>query len=181
MKSINTIVTIGALAMLTGCASEPTVSLLQPVGPAPAGPKAAVAQGSLEVYSAPQQEPMGVNTTDWWSDYNLNRSLISYGLAHTDYVILTRDGKDFQYVRNAKDPADPTPARVSLAPGRYEVKAEAERPDGTLVNVIIPIVIKPGKTTVVHLAGNWKPKGQFANNQVVRLPDGQIAGWLAAR
>ncbi len=53
-------------------------------------------------------------------------------------------------------------------------------PNGNTTRVLLTVQIEPGKTTVVHLSGIWQPKRPYLNKQVVRLPDGQIAGWLAA-
>jgi hypothetical protein len=45
---------------------------------------------------------------------------------------------------------------------------------------MLPVLIEFGRTTVAHLSDNWQPKAHFTEADVVRLPDGQIAGWLAA-
>lgn len=180
MKCIDSIVTVSALVWLAGCASAPTVTLREPVGPTPAGQAKAAGQGSLKVYSARQIETSSANDTEWQRDYDFGSRPVPYGLAHTDYTLLTQDGRILQYVRNARNPADPNPALVTLPPGHYKVEADAESYRGETVRMVIPTVIEPGKTTVVHLSGNWKPPGDFANAEVVRLPDGQIAGWLAA-
>jgi hypothetical protein len=180
MKYTNSIAVVGALALLTGCASAPNVAILEPVGPAPASQTKVLGQGALQVYSARQQEPIQANDMEWQWDYNQGNNGFTYGLAHTDYVILTQDGKPLHYVRNARNPADPDPALVTLPPGRYEVQAEAEESGPKMANVVIPVLVEPGKTTVVHLSGNWEPQRQFGDADVVRLPDGQIAGWLAA-
>jgi len=181
MKCIDSIVALGAVLLLAGCASTRTVAVVEPVGPAPASSTKPMAQGSLQVYSAREKEPVAVGDMEWEWDYNLANSPFTYGLAHTDYAILTQAGESFRYVRNAHNSADPTPAVVTLLPGRYEIKAQAEGHSGELANVIIPVAVEPGKLTVVHLSGNWKPDQQFSNDDVVRLPDGQIAGWLARR
>ena len=180
MKYTRSIVTVTALVWLAGCASAPPIAVVKPVGPAPASPQLAQSQGSLQVYSARQKEPLDTSFTDWEWDYNLQRNLLIYSLAHTDYIIRTQDGNPFQYVRNALNPTDPTPTLVTLPPGHYTVEAEAEGHDGQTVNVMIPAVVEPGKATLVHLSGNWQPRRHFTDADVVRLPDGQIAGWLAA-
>jgi hypothetical protein len=180
MKCIDSIVLVGALVWLTGCASAPTVAVFDPVGPAPASQVKSLDQGSLQVYSARQCEPIGTRDMEWRWDYNLGRNPFEVDLAHTDYFILTQDGKPIQYVRNAHNPADPMPTVVALPPGRYKVEALAEEHYREAVNLVIQVVVEPGKTTVVHLSGNWKPRRHFTNADVVRLPDGEIAGWLAA-
>jgi hypothetical protein len=180
MKYLHSIAIVSALVWIAGCASAPTIAIVEPVGPAPASQTTALSQGSLQVYSARQKEPIDTSFTQWEWDYNLGRNSRIYGLAHTDYIILTQEGSTLQYVRNALNPTDPEPALVTLPPGHYKVEAEAEGHDGQTRKVVIPAVVEPGKTTVVHLSGNWQPRRHFADADVVRLPDGQIAGWLAA-
>ena len=82
-------------------------------------------------------------------------------------------------MRNATNLADPAPALVSLPPGRYKVQAEGEEADGQIVTVLLPVLIEPGRTTVAHLSDHWKPKAHYTEADVVQLPDGGIAGWLA--
>ena len=174
MKCMALLITIGALVWFAGCATAPTVAVLEPVGPAPAGHAKVLDHGFLQVYSA--RQPFYANDMDWVWECNS----FKYELAHTDYMILTEDGKTVQSVRNSRNPADSMPALVALPPGRYQVEAQADEHCVAAVNLVIPVVVERGKTTVVHLSGNWKPEGHFANADVVRLPDGQIAGWLAA-
>jgi hypothetical protein len=46
----------------------------------------------------------------------------------------------------------------------------------------VPVVIKRGRTTVVYLESNIQPRvPKSAGTNVVRLPDGTIAGWAAAQ
>jgi hypothetical protein len=113
-------------------------------------------------------------------DYAFSRNAFAYGLAHTDYFLRAEDGRLLNYVRNATNPSDPKPALVWLPPGHYTVEAEAEETDGQTVSVVLPVLIEPGKATVAHLTGNWRPRAHFTDQDVVRVPDGQIAGWLAA-
>ena len=75
----------------------------------------ALGQGSLQVYSARQSEPIYASDTGW-RDSNLLGNPFDYDLAHTDYTILTQDGKTLQYVRNAHNAADPMPALVPVPP-----------------------------------------------------------------
>jgi hypothetical protein len=180
MKCIAPIAAAAGLMWLAGCASVPRVAVSKPVGPAPASQAKASGQGYLEVYSARLRENVRPDLTQWEWDYPLDRNAFNYGLAHTDYIIRTEDGVTFRYVRNATNPADPDPALVSLPPGRYKVQAEGEGTDGQIVTVLLPVLIEPGLTTVAHLSGNWEPGSQFTEADVVRLPDGHIAGWLAA-
>ena len=179
MKGINLMAAAGALFWLTGCASAPDFAIVRPVGPAPGSPAVASKQGYVVVYTARQQEPITANFTEWQREYNLGRYPVAYELAHTAYTIRREDGRIIEHVRNAKGPDDPQPKVVALPPGRYQVEAEAQEPNGQMVSVILPVVVEPGKTTVAHLADQWKPGTQFREADVVRLPDGQIAGWMA--
>jgi hypothetical protein len=94
-------------------------------------------------------------------------------------VASSGDGRLLKRVRNARDGNDREPTLVSLPPGRYEIQAEAEDYAGTL-EVRVPVIIQAGRTTAAHLSGGWRPQRQYTGNEVVRLPDGEIAGWLAA-
>jgi hypothetical protein len=181
MKYIAPITAAIGSMWLAGCASVPSVAVSKPVGPAPASQAKASGEGYLEVYSARLRETVRSDLKQWQWDYPLDRNAFTYGLAHTDYIVRTDDGLTFRYVRNATNPADPYPALVSLPPGRYKVQAEAEEADGGLVTVLLPVLIEPGRTTVAHLSGHWQPGSKFTEAEVVRLPDGQIAGWLAAQ
>ena len=182
MKCIISIAAASGLMWLAGCASAPRIAVSKPVGPAPSSQAMGSDQGCLQVYSARIKEDVRPDLTEWESDYwnyPFEKNAFTYGLAHTDYFIRTMDGHTLQYVRNATNPADPQPALVTLPPGRYTVQSEGEEADGRLVTVMLPVLIEPGRTTVAHLGGHWAPEAHFTDADVVRLPDGQIAGWLA--
>jgi len=179
MKNTHLIAAAGALVWLTGCASSPPVVVLTPVGPAPAGRAMTSHQGYLQVYSARFKEPVESNFLEWQPDYDFTAAPFFYDLAHSDYVIRKEDGSLLKNVRNARNLADPDPVLVTLPPGRYKIEAEAEEAGGRTVKVELPVLVEHGKTTVVHLSGNWRPRAHFTDADVVRLPDGQIAGWLA--
>jgi hypothetical protein len=89
------------------------------------------AEGYLSVYSA----------TDAFNDgdsvYNV----------HSSYQIYTADGKLFKSVENHMARSDELPELVSLAAGFYVV--EARSADNGYVRV--PVVIKPGRRTVVDV------------------------------
>jgi hypothetical protein len=173
------IIAASGLVWLAGCASTPNVAIREPVGPAPSGPEKASGQGYLEVYSARQKEPLAENLREWQWEYDMGDNALAYGLAHTSYIIRTENGSVLRYVPNSRNPTDSQPTVVTLPPGRYQVEAQAEEAGRQMVTVLLPVLIEPGKTTVAHLSGHWKPKVQFSDSDVVRLPDGQIAGWLA--
>jgi hypothetical protein len=95
--------------------------------------------------------------------------------AHTNYTIATPDDKVIEHVANATGSFASEPARVSLSSGEYHVRAQYDR--GGFV--IVPVVIEPGKTTVVDLDGEALPQGHRAPKDMVCLPDGHVVGWRA--
>ena len=115
--------------------------------------------------------------------------------AHTNYTIATPDDKVIQRVANATGSFASRPARVSLAPGEYHVRAQYE--GGRFVTV--RIVIEPGKTTVLDLEGEGSKQASATETtpatetppaiettpatesakQIIRLPNGNAVGWLA--
>ena len=103
-----------------------------------------------------------------------------YDPAHSDYTLLTATGSFIKEVRNARDELDPEPTVVPLPPGLYQIRADAEGPNGT-EEVRVPVLIQAGQTTRAHLMGDWKPRRHYEETDVVRLPDGEIAGWVARR
>jgi hypothetical protein len=180
MKYVNIIVSTGALIGLVGCASPVKVAVLEPVGPAPTGRLQGSSIGCLQVFSARQPAVIDLNMEEraWNSDFGKNE--FEYAQGHTAYTIYNEAGRLVKRVRNARNQDDPEPTLVPLPAGCYEIRAEAEARAGT-VAVSIPVVIRPGRITTAHLAGGWKPRGHYTDNEVVRLPDGAIAGWLATR
>ena len=103
--------------------------------------------------------------------------------AHTNYTIATPDDKVIQRIANATGSFASRPARVSLAPGEYHVRAQYE--GGRFVTV--RLVIEPGKTTVLDLesepskqasATETAPATETAK-EIIRLPNGKAIGWLA--
>jgi hypothetical protein len=115
--------------------------------------------------------------------------------AHTNYTIATPDDKVIQRVANATGSFASRPARVSLPPGEYHVRAQYE--GGRFVTV--RIVIEPGKTTVLVLEGEASKQASASKTtpasetapatettpatesakQIIRLPNGNTVGWLA--
>ena len=121
--------------------------------------------------------------------------------AHTNYTIATPDDKVIQRVANATGTFASRPARVSLPPGEYHVRAQYE--GGRFVTV--RIVIEPGKTTVLDLEGEASKQASAtkttsatettpatetapptdgtpttgAAKEIIRLPNGKPVGWLA--
>jgi len=152
------------LPFLSGCISNPTP--VSSVGPEPSAQASAHATGRLRVFSATQTRA-GENTS---ADYS------GYFYPHSSYEIKNNAGDTVKYVRNRAVYMDQSPDSVKLPPGRYNVVAES-----TWCGLVkVPVVIEAGKTTVVHLDANWNPPLKTASEKVVKLPDGEAAGWASA-
>jgi hypothetical protein len=163
---------------LIGCASNPRVTVLGPVGPAPVGRAGTTPEGCLQVYAARQKAHVDMNEAEFLQNNDFGKNDFRYRPAHSDYTIYTENGKFVEHIRNARDRNDSVPTLVTLPAGTYRIAAKAEI-NGSRMDVMLPVRIAPGQCTQVHLQGNWKPHRQFDNRDVVRLPDGQIAGWRA--
>ncbi len=177
MQYIKSALLSSALFWLVGCASAQKVAVLPPVGPAPGESPTAQKQGTLQVYSARECPPVNLNAQEffWNNDYGKNGFL--HYPAHTAYTILTSDGQIVQKVHNSTDLYDAQPTPVSLAPGFYKIRALAEDYGTVTENVEIPIEIKAGETTAVHLANDWQAPARSQNPNWVRMSNGQIIGW----
>jgi hypothetical protein len=66
---------------------------------------------------------------------------------HTGYRIYNSAGKAVKWVTNHDSSVDEVPEKVELAPGQYTIWAQSGK-DGF---VKVPVVIKLGQTTAVHL------------------------------
>lgn len=146
----------GIIPCLAGCISNPVA--LAPVGPDAISQALPGPQGYLEVFTATQ-------TVD--VDFE------SYFNPHMSYQINDAFGKSIKFVPNHTSAMDELPDQVTLAPGNYTIAAES-----TWCGLVeVPVVIQRGKTTVVHLDGNWWHPSHAATNQLVYLPNGQTVGW----
>ena len=178
MQYVNSLAIAAAAFCVAGCASAPKIALEQPLGPAPAQHPAASGNGALVVYSARVPAPMDLNSDEWISQMHPGWNSVNYEPAHTAYTIYAKDGQPVQTVANASNENDSFPSVVSLAPGAYRVEARAVDCHQNRITVILPVVIKPGETTVAHLDTPWRPP-VYADNDVARLPCGRIIGWSA--
>ena len=158
MKKRLIILGAAAVVALTGCATKQVSVAPAAVGPSPGGVAAATGDGQLEVYSAFSTRSAGIDPT--WRQ-------------HSSYYIYTASGQRLRYVTNEMGYYSTSPRLVNLPPGKYVVKAPAE---GALWTKV-PVVIKPGEITHVHLDGNWQPNAPVA--KVVMAPEGYPIGWRA--
>lgn len=142
---------------MAGCATRGPLVVQNPVGTGPAPP--ARGTGDLVVYSA---------------TYTPTLEEGEYPV-HTNYTIATPDDEVVKHVSNRAGPFQAYPATVVLSSGEYHVRAQYDR--GGFV--VVPVVIAPGKTTIVNLNGGGLPQGKDTANDFVRLPDGHVVGWRA--
>ena len=152
---------LSALPLLVSCALQPIA--LAPVGPHPAAGAQflpASGEGRLQVFTETDETEVDEDVPFY---------------PHRDYEIYTADGKRFRRVWNHQNREDGTPALVTLPAGEYLVKGAAE----LYGQVTVPVVVRPGQTTRVVLQPGWKPSGEVASSDLVRMPDGYPIGWRA--
>jgi hypothetical protein len=157
---------LGAGMMLCGCATNRNGMALDCVGPQPAPVTDAKADsGTLVVFSA-QLAGADFDTRD------------AYRPEYSNYKIYNANGELQQLVVNNSGNIFQEPASVKLAVGQYRVFARANG----YGNVTVPVMIKPGQTTVLHLEGGstWQRQAGFNPTNTVHLPGGEIVGWKAA-
>jgi hypothetical protein len=155
---------LAASALLSGCASDRHGLVLDAVGPLPAPLGAPSCNGTLVVFSAFEQGE-DLNAPD-------------YRRQHTNYRILSADGKAIQTVHNDSGTLAEGPKPVELPAGTYRVVARANG----YGEVTVPVVIRANQATTVHLEGgfSWPKRKDLATSDAVRLPDGEIVGWHTA-
>ena len=156
-------VLLAGLALVSGCLTGSGRFTSETVGPAPfAAGMTDSTNGTLLVYSAYKRN------ADFDSS-DPNRA------EHSDYKILTEDGRLLRRVHNITPTAlqDVTP--VELAPGKYQVVARANG----FGYLTVPVFIEKQRSTVLHLEGTgyWPDEAGFNDTNAVRLPDGLIIGW----
>jgi hypothetical protein len=156
MKDIILLLGAGLVSLLVGCASTPVA--LAPVGPNPVSVRSNPSGGGLQVFSSLVGRSEGDNPV-WYQ--------------HTGYYIYDLHGKLVKRVDNTIGYYAEAPRRVALPSGKYLVKAQAS----DYLWVDVPVTIKPGRTTRVHLDDSWKPPTGTPKTQLVCLPNGNPAGW----
>jgi hypothetical protein len=154
---------VTGMALLSGCISSNNSFKSETVGPLPSSAGTTDStNGTLLVYSAYKR-----NADFDSSDPNRPE--------HSDYKILTDDGRPVCRVHNITPTSLQDITTVELAPGKYQVVARANG-YGYLT---IPVFIERQRSTVLHLEGGgfWPNETEFNQTNSVRLPDGQIIGW----
>jgi hypothetical protein len=163
MKSI-ILLGAGLVLFMTGCASTPLV--LGPIGPNPTASKSDAPVGKLQVFSRVEAQKDDQNQAgDSWPDW----------YQHTDYVIYGSNGKPVKHVGNTTGHYAEAPKLVTLPAGQYWVKARAK----DYFWVKVPVTIKPGRITRVHLDDNWNPPADTPSKAIITEPSGHPVGWNA--
>jgi hypothetical protein len=148
-----------AAGMFASCATTPVQ--LSAVGPEPPVIHSAFGEGSLVVFSDTEAK-------------RLDKGLPFY--VHKSYLVEDQNGKILRWVPNHLGDMDQSPQRVTLPAGAFQIVADSTG----YGRVRVPVVIEPGRTTEVHLDGNWKSSDQPSNaSDLVRLPNAEIVGWRA--
>lgn len=164
MKAMLAIIGFGIAGLLSGCVSPPRAAVaVGPVGPNPVAPRSGSAQGGLEVFSR-----LSARTDD-----QNQESTYPIWYQHTDYYLCDASGKALRNVFNVAGHFDGDPKIVNLPAGRYIVEAQS----ASDYWVQVPVTIKMGETTRVHLDGNWAPPSYATKNEVVTMPNGKPVGW----
>ncbi|MGO8838652.1 MAG: hypothetical protein ACLQAH_11725 [Limisphaerales bacterium] len=164
MKSVSIFCGLAIAAWLSGCASDRSGLVLDPVGPPPgqSSTTSSSTNGTLVVYSAYDVDAN-------WNARDPRRPVYS------NYKIFFPDGNLLRAVHNDSGTMLQDAKPVELPRGKYRVVARANG----YGRVTIPVVIEACQTTVLHLegGGSWSNEAEFNQTNAVRLPDGQIVGW----
>lgn len=156
MKHIPLIVGAAFASLLVGCTSTPVA--LAPVGPGPFASRVASDTGSLQVYSSLVTRSEGSENPEWHQ--------------HSHYYLSDANGRHSRYVENTIGHYEKTPRTLQLTTGRYLVRARASAGEW----VEVPVIIRSGETTIVHLDHGWNP-GSIPATELVSMPNGSAVGW----
>jgi hypothetical protein len=96
---------------------------------------------------------------------------------HTGYRIFHADGRYYRDVRNHTNSTDELPYTIAIPAGDYFMLAKSETQGG----VKVPFAVKPGRWTVVRLDNPTRNGKIPPNVEVIRLPEGEVAGWKFER
>ena len=92
---------------------------------------------------------------------------------HSSYSVYSIEGKRLWGVINHVGQDDNRPMTIQIPPGFYFVYAESDR----FGQLKVPVFVVGNKTTVVYLEGAGMPHADgIPESQLVRLPDGRVAG-----
>ena len=70
-----------------------------------------------------------------------------------------------------------SPAPELLPAGKYVVQARAKGYGNVWIEV--PVIIRGGQTTQVHLDNEWMVPADISKTELVRIPNGYPVGWRA--
>ena len=159
-----TAIILGAAFASLWLGSAAAAVALPPVGPNPSGPKSTTSSGALQVFSSRVLET---------GDYNQG-AMDPAWLQHSGYYLYDLDGRLLRHVAENVGEYAQAPRHVILPAGQYIL--EARSTDYGWLKV--PVTIKSGRNTNVHLDDQWMPPLNQANGKVVSLPNGKPVGWV---
>jgi hypothetical protein len=154
-KNICVISIIALVGLISGCSTPLVVTT--PVGPRPFGNESTSSTGALEVFSFLTLCSEGDDPI-WFQ--------------HTDYYLCTPQNQVLKHVSNITGKYETAPRRLDLPGGNYIIKAQAKG----YIWVEVPVIVEPGRTTRVHLDGEWIPAANLPKAQIVNGPGGPM-GW----
>jgi hypothetical protein len=160
MKTIGFVLGIAMISLLGGCASTPVV--LAPVGPNPLSHSGVNSRGQLLVYSA-------------WQGHGEGNNPCYY--QHSNYYIYQPSGKLVRHVENIVGHYDQSPRTELLPAGKYVVQARAKGYGNVWIEV--PVIIRGGQTTKIHLDNEWMVPADISKTELVSTPNGYPVGWRA--
>jgi hypothetical protein len=133
----------------------------------------------LVIYSARTPADVDAYTAEWRWNNDFGRNDFLYERSHSGYTIYSLNGQVVKQVRNARSANDDSATLVTLPAGAYKVEAQGINCDSDRVNLLIPIVIKAGETTMAHLDGSWNALPGEREMELAKLPCGRVIGWRA--
>ena len=163
MKKVSIVMGTGVALVAAGCSSTPVA--LAPVGPNPARIERMTPTGELQVFSRLDEE----------SDNQNQGSTDPVWYQHADYRLLDANGRLVDRVDNTVGHFEQSPRRVVLPPGLYLVRAPAK----DYLQVEVPVTIKRGRLTRVHLDDEWQLSPTTPKTELVCAPNGEPVGWKA--
>lgn len=186
MKTFVSVLMTIPLLFSIGCESIPRGTQTEAVGPDPMLKAGGGTTGTLKVYSAFQFAPVNVDMDEAVSQTAFAPGNVGstanaqlHTRAHSSYCIFTADKKFLKRVPNSTGLNDANPANETLPVGNYLIEADTEQLDGFVHPVLVPVRIKPGLTTVVHLDGQWNSTAPVTHTGLVTFPNGHGIGWQA--
>lgn len=152
----------GILLLSLGCATNYHTVLQEPVGPCSPAQTAGATNGHLVVHPS------------WDVGYRIDSDYV----ARLPYDVFSADGKLVRHVSHVGPGFIWYPTTSTLPVGYYRVSSYVP----SLGQTAVPVQISAGQTTTLYLDGSGDQlKKEVAAENLVLLPDGDVAGWRGRR